>query len=134
MIFEVKKYHFKFTNNKNRKNSKIKYNKMEIKEEKLNMEILLKLSNEERFRNNIYSNFDVGSSGRGKRYINFEHLVQCKGLNGSIELADIKITRWQLEGLKDYINSNKSYKSFFKEIDLYKAIIVDSYEESDISL
>lgn len=78
--------------------------------------------------------YNVGNSGKGKRYINFEHLVRSRGLNCVIELDGVKITKWQLEGFKDYINSNESYKLLYKTIDEYGIIFVNSYEQSDISL
>ena len=78
--------------------------------------------------------YDVGQSGKGKRYLNFEHLVQSRGLNGSIELSGVKLTRWQLEGLKDYIISNGTYNLLYINIDEYNMEIVESYKDSDLSL
>lgn len=78
--------------------------------------------------------YNVSKSGRGKRFINFEHLIKLRGLNGSIELNGVKITRWQIDGLRDYINSDETYRRIFREIDEYGATIVDSYENSDLSL
>lgn len=77
--------------------------------------------------------YDVGSAGKNKRFINFEHLLRSRGLNGSVELSGLKLTRWQVDGLRDYINSN-NYRSFFSNIDEYELIIVSSYKDSDLSI
>ena len=90
------------------------------------------MSNNERFE--LLSIYDVGSSGKNKRFVNIEHLVRAKGLNCVIELNNVKLTRWQFEALKDYIQSIESYRLLYKEIDQYGVIFVDSYKDSDISL
>lgn len=90
------------------------------------------MDDKERFE--LLSMYDVGKTGKNKRFVNFEHIVRAKGLNCVIELKDVKMTRWQLEGLRDYINSIESYRLLYREIDEYGVIFVDSYKESDISL
>lgn len=89
---------------------------------------------EDQRRFELLSIYDVGNSGKNKRFVNFEHLVRARGLNCVIELNGVKLTRWQLEGLRDYIRSNEGYRLLYREIDEYGAIFVNSYEESDISL
>ena len=71
--------------------------------------------------------------GQHKRFTNFEHLIRSRGLNGAIELSGVHITRWQIDGLKDYLKF-RDPTNFFNKVDEYECIIVDSYINSDISL
>lgn len=84
-------------------------------------------------RSEIIENHYRINSTRSK-YVNFEHLLKSRGLNGAVELSGLKLTRWQVEGLRDYIVSDNVYKFIFKTIDEYGLKIVDSYKESDLSI
>lgn len=67
-------------------------------------------------------------------YRGYNNLIERRGLNGSIELKGVKLTKWQLEGLKDYIKNTPVIKRCFNNIDEYHLIIVNNYLESDLIL
>lgn len=64
-------------------------------------------------------------------YKTFSDLIKFKGLNGSVELRGVKLTKWQLDGLKDFIMTG-SYKFCYNNVDDYGLTIVETMSESDL--
>ena len=65
-------------------------------------------------------------------FTGFRNLVDRRGLNGGVELKGVRLTRWQLEGLKEFIKYDKDMKICYDEVDEYGLIIVDNYSQSDL--
>ena len=67
-------------------------------------------------------------------YESYYHLIRNRGLNGSIELKDIKLTQEQLDKLRKYLKSEEILRICFDKVDTYKLIIVNSIDESDLRI
>lgn len=67
-------------------------------------------------------------------FASFWHLVSSRGLNGCVELKDIKLTSWQLEGLKDYIKNTENVNCVYDTVSEYNLIIVENITQSDLTL
>lgn len=65
-------------------------------------------------------------------YLNFANLIECRGLNGYIELNGMKLTQWQLDALEDYIRSNRILDISYIGISTYGLTIVNSLKNSDL--
>ena len=68
------------------------------------------------------------------KYTSFLNLLKRRGLNGYVELDGVKLTEWQLEGLKDHFRSTHILNISYREIDTYGLEIVDSEINSDLKL
>lgn len=68
------------------------------------------------------------------KYTSFINLLKRRGLNGYVELNGVKLTEWEVEGLKDHIKSTHILNISYREIDMYKLKIVDSEINSDLKL
>lgn len=65
-------------------------------------------------------------------FYGFANLVERRGLNGGVELKGVKLTRWQLEGLRDYVRYDPLLKFVNMEIDYHGVIVVENYSDSDL--
>jgi len=69
-------------------------------------------------------------------YTSFENLVECRGLNCRIDLGGMKLTQWQLDALKEFLNSIREYRLIYKSEDIltYNLTIVNTMQESDLQI
>lgn len=64
----------------------------------------------------------------------YRNLVDRRMLNCGVELKGVKLTKWQLEGLKAYVKYDPVYRFAHIDVDENGLIIVDEYPESDLIL